>query len=58
MATFEIFRDTRGEYRWRLRAPNGRIIADSAEGYTTRQACEDGVNLVKRYGPGANIVPV
>ena len=58
MATFEIFRDTRGEYRWRLRAPNGRIIADSAEGYTTRQACEDGVNLVKRYAPGANIVSV
>lgn len=28
-----IFEDRAGEWRWRLVADNGRIIADSAEGY-------------------------
>lgn len=31
---FEIYKDKSGEYRWRLRTANGRIIADSGEGYT------------------------
>lgn len=30
---FVIYKDQRGEWRWRLRARNGKIIADSAEGY-------------------------
>ena len=32
-AKLEIYRDRRGEWRWRLRASNGRILADSGEGY-------------------------
>jgi hypothetical protein len=31
---FEIYRDSAGEFRWRLVAGNGKIVADSAEGYT------------------------
>lgn len=30
---FEIYRDKKREFRWRLKAPNGRIIAESGEGY-------------------------
>jgi hypothetical protein len=56
MAKFEIYQDARGEFRWRLIAPNGRTIADSGEGYATRQACEDGIASVKRYAPDATIV--
>ncbi len=33
---FEIYSDVAGEYRWRLKADNGEIIADSAEGYNRR----------------------
>jgi uncharacterized protein YegP (UPF0339 family) len=33
---FEVYRDKAGEYRWRLLA-NGRITADSGEGYTRRE---------------------
>ena len=33
-----IYRDAVGEWRWRLRARNGRIVADSGEGYTRRAA--------------------
>lgn len=32
----EIYADAAGQHRWRLVAPNGRIIADGAEGYATR----------------------
>lgn len=32
---FETYPDQHGEWRWRALAGNGRIIADSAEGYKT-----------------------
>ena len=37
--TFELYRDRKKEVRWRLRARNGKVIADSAEGYKTKRAC-------------------
>jgi uncharacterized protein YegP (UPF0339 family) len=55
MAKFHIFKDKGGDFRWRLVAPNGKIIADSAEGYTTKQACQDGIASVKRYAGAAEI---
>lgn len=33
---FEVYPDAKGEYRWRLKSKNGRIVADSGEGYATR----------------------
>lgn len=30
---FHIYQDRKGEWRWRLKARNGRIVADSGEGY-------------------------
>lgn len=36
-AHFEIYQDTSGDWRWRLRAANGRIVADSAEGYASKR---------------------
>lgn len=35
----EIYRDARQEFRWRVRAPNGRVVADGAEGYRNRVDC-------------------
>lgn len=32
-----IYRDKRGEYRWRLVHKNGCIMADSGEGYTRKR---------------------
>lgn len=37
MSTFEIFEDEAGEFRWRLKATNGEIVATS-EGYTERSS--------------------
>jgi uncharacterized protein len=33
---FIIYKDIKGEYRWTLKARNGKKIADSAEGYKTK----------------------
>jgi uncharacterized protein YegP (UPF0339 family) len=44
--TFYTYRDTVGHWRWQLKAANGRIIADSGEGYVNYQDCIDGINLV------------
>jgi uncharacterized protein YegP (UPF0339 family) len=33
---FQTYRDSRGDWRWRLVAGNGQIIADSGEGYASR----------------------
>lgn len=37
---FEIYEDVRGEWRWRLVADNGRVMADSSEGYVDRGNAE------------------
>jgi uncharacterized protein YegP (UPF0339 family) len=44
---FHIYKDSKGEYRWRLKAANGKIIADSGEGYNTKTACQAVIDLVK-----------
>ncbi|MES3001356.1 MAG: DUF1508 domain-containing protein [Pseudomonadota bacterium] len=38
----EFYKDRKGQHRWRLIASNGRVVADSAEGYVTKAACENG----------------
>lgn len=54
MANFEIYKDKRGEFRWRLRADNNQIIA-SGEGYTSKAGCKNGIESVKKNAPKAKI---
>ena len=44
---FEVYKDKAGEYRFRLKAPNGEIIAVS-EGYRSKKSCTDGIQSVKK----------
>lgn len=40
MMKFEMYIDSDGDYRWRLRATrNRKILADSAEGYRRKVDC-------------------
>lgn len=55
-ARFELFRDRAEEWRWRLVASNGEIIADSAEGYVSKQGAERGIESVKRVVRDAAVV--
>lgn len=34
-----LFQDEKSEWRWHIKALNGRIVADSAEGYRRRRDC-------------------
>ncbi len=52
---FEVYKDTATEYRFRLKAPNGEIIATS-EAYTSKAACMNGIESVKKNAPIAEIV--
>ena len=54
-ARFEIFRDSAGEYRFRLIAPNNKIIAVS-EGYKNKSGCLHGIEAIKRYASEAEII--
>jgi len=38
--TIEIYRDDAGEYRWRLRAANGELVATAGEGFTREADAE------------------
>ena len=44
---FEIYRDSKSQYRWRLFAENKKIVADSGESYYNKKDCEHGIDLVK-----------
>ena len=57
-ATFELYEDTGGEYRWRLRHRNGNIIADSGEGYASKSNAQDAIERVREYGPDADVLDV
>ena len=52
---FEIYTDKAGEFRFRLKATNGQVIAVS-EGYTTHANCANGVESVKKNAIDAEIV--
>jgi uncharacterized protein YegP (UPF0339 family) len=54
-AAFEVYEDAGGEYRWRLVHRNGRIMADSGEGYTTRSNARRAVEAVVETIDGAEI---
>ena len=54
-ATFEVFRDRAGEWRWRLVASNGNIIADSGEGYQSKQGVKRGIESVKKSAAEADV---
>ncbi|MBU7026706.1 MAG: YegP family protein [Theionarchaea archaeon] len=54
---FEVYKDAAGEFRFRLKAPNGEIIAVS-EGYTTKANCLNGIESVIKNAPKAEIVEV
>ena len=55
MPKFEIFKDAAGKFRWRLKAPNGEIIASSGEAYESKDGCKNGIQSVKKNVTKAEI---
>ena len=52
---FEVYADKAGEFRFRLKALNGQVIAVS-EGYTAMASCMNGIESVKKNAVDAKIV--
>ena len=51
---FEVYRDKAGHYRFRLKAGNGQTIA-TGEGYTTKKACLNGIESIRKNAPDAKL---
>lgn len=52
---FELYTDKAGEFRFRLKAKNGEVIATS-EGYKAKASALNGIESVKKNAPDAEIV--
>ncbi len=52
---FEVYKDKAGEFRFRLKAKNGQIIAVS-EGYTAMASCKNGIESVRKNSVDAETV--
>ena len=53
--TFEIFKDTKGEFRWRLKAANNAVIGTGGQGYKAKADCEHGIELIKEGAAKAKV---
>ncbi|MGD1857871.1 MAG: YegP family protein [Leptolyngbyaceae cyanobacterium] len=51
---YYIYQDQSSQWRWHLKASNGRIVADSAESYWNKSDCLHGIQLVQ----GSHSAPV
>jgi len=52
---FEVYADKSGEYRFRLKATNGQVIAVS-EGYKALASCLNGIESVKTNAADSDII--
>ncbi len=51
---FEIFKDKSDQYRWRLKAANGEIIA-SSESYKSKDGASNGIESVRTNAANATV---
>jgi uncharacterized protein YegP (UPF0339 family) len=54
--TLEFYRDADRKWRWRFIAANGRILADSGQGYRHLRDAERGFESVCACGPLVGII--
>ncbi|MFI6869303.1 YegP family protein [Nocardia sp. NPDC050406] len=52
---FEIYSDAADKFRWRLKAGNGEIVAQS-QGYGSKDAAKKGISSVQSNAASAPVV--
>ena len=52
---YEIYTDKKGEFRFRLKAKNGEIIA-TGEGYKAKASCKNGIKSIQKNAPEAAVI--
>ena len=51
---YQVYKDKKGQYRFRLKAANGQIIA-TGESYKELESCLSGINSIKKNASSALI---
>jgi uncharacterized protein YegP (UPF0339 family) len=52
---FELYKDQKHEWRWRLKADNGKTVADSGEGYKNKEDATHEIDQIKRHASAATV---
>jgi len=53
--TFEVYQDKGKDYRWRLKATNGQVVAASGGSYPTKADCDKAIDAIKTGAPKADV---
>jgi len=53
---FQISKNKRGEFRWKLRAGNNKVLATSSEGYQAKADCKHAIELIMHDAASATVV--
>jgi uncharacterized protein YegP (UPF0339 family) len=51
---FEVYKDKKGEYRFRFKAPNGETMF-SSEGYKAKPSAMSAIESIKKNTPAAEV---
>ena len=54
-AKFEVFKGKSGDFRFRLKAANGKVICQG-QGYKSKDACMKGIDSIRKNAKGATVV--
>jgi uncharacterized protein YegP (UPF0339 family) len=54
-AVFELYKDSGGEFRFRLKDAEGALMATSGKGYKTKADCQKVIDAVKRDAAKARV---
>lgn len=54
---FELYTDSAGKYRFRLKASNGQVIAAS-QAYASKKSALDGIASVRKHAADAEVVEI
>ena len=53
---FEVYEDGKKQFRWRLKAGNGQVIATASEGYKAKADAEKALESIKEKASKAEVV--
>jgi uncharacterized protein YegP (UPF0339 family) len=48
LAKFHVYKDEKGNYRWRLQSDNNKFVADSSLGYRTKYDCIRAIKAIQK----------
>ncbi len=57
-AKFEVYPDSGGHFRWRLRSSNGQVTATSGESFSSHASAKHAAESVKEHAAAAEVVDV